>query len=951
MGAAVPYFPTWIPEDDLLLKNAVEAGASLESLAKGAVQFSRRFSIKELRERWHALLYHPEISAGAAARMVELELSASSAPKSNKLCKVKGQEVVSEKRKVDNVRSNYYAMRKKICNGSTNFADPSYHISQGAHVGFMGNEGSHLQEQMNELAVRSCMEGTPIGDNFRATESDFDIGSQDYSQLETVGSVLHGFHPSGAASLTNELHDENITSSCLYGFTGDNMSSIPVETAVGIGISSFNQENLEKDFSQILADNPVDFHNRLEIQETGLQRSMEMSDIFVDHDLEVKPLPVYDSVERKSSDILPGFGKNQTFNSATTASKSPCRQSRFSTPQNGDSIWGTIGGVSAITNERERGDKGQNEETFLKSPIDGIKKISSPELATIITELNDAAITSGAVDDSFAQSDFMELSNSLLNYVSEGDLLYLNVDEKDMDRACLDGLSSILLNSPKDVDQEDSSKLVEPKDLATAKTRTVDSGHIKEEDAMQPLDSGPVDQCHVCDSEANVPSIPTCSFHLPEDVEITNCVHNTEDPNIPCNKDIFPPKPALRPCFPSVLPHNPDRITMSNSFSDKETCSRRTSDPSLGISRADIEMRGHMHGSPYVPGSSALAEIGLKDVGQCERVKLENPASDSLSTCSMNTGAGAENRKECNITPTSKTAKGPTLQEHITTPRSGKGDFCYSTETFALEDSAAYAKSYPENAVNSKKHGVDSQPEVVRHAAQLSLAEQGNGDIHVSNVHEMGGLGQVNTVSMSDKEGQHCESEDDVPYFSDIETMILDMDLPPIDYDTFFGQEEVRHQHGNNRQELMRLEKLATSYMQRAATKRGAFAVFYGRRLKHYITKFEVSLGRATGDVNVDIDLRREGRANKISRRQAIIRMEEDGSFYITNLGKKAISVNSKDIASGHRLCLGSGSLVEIRGLRFIFEANPKLVKQYITNMNERKTKNKCADANMNQSL
>ncbi|KAF3796696.1 Microspherule protein 1 [Nymphaea thermarum] len=919
MGATVPYFPTWIPEDDLLLKNAVEAGASLESLAKGAVQFSRRFSIKELRERWHALLYHPEISAEAAARMVELELSASNAPKFNKLCKVKGQEVVPEKRKVDNVRSNYYATRKKICNDSTNFVDSSYHIPQGAHVGFMGSEGSHLQEQMNELAVRNCVEGTPIGDNFRATESGFDIGSQDFSQLERVGSVLHGFHASGAAPLTNDLHDGNITSTCLYGFTGDNISSIPVENAVAIGISSFDQENLEKDFSQILAENPVNFQNRLEIQETSLQQSMEMNDIFVDHDLEVKPLPEYDSIDRKTNDTLPGFGKIQTFNSATTDSKSPCTQSRFSSPPNGETIWGTVGGISSsITNEGECRDKGQNEDTFLKSPIDGIKKISSPELATIITELNDAVVTSGAMDDSFAvsQSEFMELSNSLLSYVGEGDLLYLNVDEKDMDRACLDGLGSIFLNSPKDVDQEDSSKLVEPRESAAAKTcsQIVDGGHIKEEDAMQPLDSDSADQCHVCDSEANVPSIPTCNFHLPEGVEIRNCILNTEDPNIPCNNDIFPSKPASRPCFPSIVQHNPDQIIMSNSFSDKETCNRRTSEPSLAVMRADLEMHGHMHVSPYVPGPSALVEIGLKDVGHCERVKVENLTSDSPSTSSMNASAGAESRKECIIAPsTSKTAKGLSLQDHATTPRPGKGDFCYSTETLDLEDSAAYAKSYPENAVNIKKHGVDSQLEVVKHATQLALAEQVTGGIHVSNTHEVGCLEQVTHVSTSDKEEQHCESEDDVPYFSDIETMILDMDLPPIDHDMFFAQEEIRYQHGNNRQEIMRLEKLATSYMQRAATRCGAFAVFYGRRLKHYITKFEVSLGRATGDVNVDIDLRREGRANKISRRQAIIKMEEDGSFYITNLGKKAISVNSKDIASGHRLCLGSGSLIEVR--------------------------------------
>lgn len=39
---------------------------------------------------------------------------------------------------------------------------------------------------------------------------------------------------------------------------------------------------------------------------------------------------------------------------------------------------------------------------------------------------------------------------------------------------------------------------------------------------------------------------------------------------------------------------------------------------------------------------------------------------------------------------------------------------------------------------------------------------------------------------------------------------------------------------------IVRLEQGAHSYMQRTIASRGAFAVFYGRRLKHYIKKTEV---------------------------------------------------------------------------------------------------------------
>ncbi|XP_039031843.1 microspherule protein 1-like [Hibiscus syriacus] len=68
---------SWIPEDDLLLKNVIETSASLEALAKGAVQFSRKFTVRELQDRWRALPYDPVISDQAAACMIEVELSAS----------------------------------------------------------------------------------------------------------------------------------------------------------------------------------------------------------------------------------------------------------------------------------------------------------------------------------------------------------------------------------------------------------------------------------------------------------------------------------------------------------------------------------------------------------------------------------------------------------------------------------------------------------------------------------------------------------------------------------------------------------------------------------------------------------------------------------------------------------------------------------------------------------
>lgn len=92
----------------------LQAGASLEALAKGAVRFSRKFTVRELRDRWRSLLYDPDVSAEASARMVEHELSFSgNSPTILRRRSV--MEAPPGKRKAESAREMYYAMRKRMC--------------------------------------------------------------------------------------------------------------------------------------------------------------------------------------------------------------------------------------------------------------------------------------------------------------------------------------------------------------------------------------------------------------------------------------------------------------------------------------------------------------------------------------------------------------------------------------------------------------------------------------------------------------------------------------------------------------------------------------------------------------------------------------------------------------------------------------------------------------------
>lgn len=58
---ALSKFHRWTPQDDLLLKNAVEKGLHEDDIQR-QVKFSSKFSKEEIKERWRALLYEPGVA-------------------------------------------------------------------------------------------------------------------------------------------------------------------------------------------------------------------------------------------------------------------------------------------------------------------------------------------------------------------------------------------------------------------------------------------------------------------------------------------------------------------------------------------------------------------------------------------------------------------------------------------------------------------------------------------------------------------------------------------------------------------------------------------------------------------------------------------------------------------------------------------------------------------------
>lgn len=114
-------------------------------------------------------------------------------------------------------------------------------------------------------------------------------------------------------------------------------------------------------------------------------------------------------------------------------------------------------------------------------------------------------------------------------------------------------------------------------------------------------------------------------------------------------------------------------------------------------------------------------------------------------------------------------------------------------------------------------------------------------------------------------------------------------------------------------------------------------AVLRGRLVRYLMRSKEITIGRSTHDHTVDVDLSLEGPAWKVSRRQGTIRLRNNGDFFLSSEGKRAIYVDGRPILAGNKYRLNNNSVVEVAGLRFIFLINQELInviRQEVAKMN-----------------
>lgn len=186
---------------------------------------------------------------------------------------------------------------------------------------------------------------------------------------------------------------------------------------------------------------------------------------------------------------------------------------------------------------------------------------------------------------------------------------------------------------------------------------------------------------------------------------------------------------------------------------------------------------------------------------------------------------------------------------------------------------------------------------------------------------------------LDDQSVQPLPKADQVLNFSDAEQMVDDAKLKD-SRDEVLEQELMiadRHQKREIKQleqELPRWQVLVDSItgMNSPDFDNQTLAALRGRMVRYLMRSREITLGRATKDKQIDVDLSLEGPAWKISRQQGIIKLKNNGDFFIANEGRRPIYIDGRPVLSGNKWKLNNNSVLEIAGLRFVFLINQELI-------------------------
>nr|XP_009858851.1 microspherule protein 1-like [Ciona intestinalis] len=186
---------------------------------------------------------------------------------------------------------------------------------------------------------------------------------------------------------------------------------------------------------------------------------------------------------------------------------------------------------------------------------------------------------------------------------------------------------------------------------------------------------------------------------------------------------------------------------------------------------------------------------------------------------------------------------------------------------------------------------------------------------------------------LEDQVVQPLPQGDHILSFSDAEDMLDDQELSAprdeaVDHEMRISDRKQKREIKQLEEEIPRWEYLVSSVtgVPTQELDQHTVAVLRGRLVRYLMRSKEITIGRSTEFVTVDIDLSLEGPASKISRRQGTIKMKSNGDFVFANEGKRPMFIDGKAIQTGSKAKLFHESVLEIGLLRFVFLINQNLV-------------------------
>lgn len=641
--------------------------------------------------------------------MANFELSASPLPsKFFKFGQSKEQKIVSVKRKADSVRTSYYAMCKRTRHDTLDFKDFNFLVDP---------ENGNCVVNGNEPLPETCEPECPTLNHFS------NVDPPHYDLPENTIDVDVAFN--------------GVTANGFYTGVDENF---PID-----------QINITEEESQILEDN-VPLTGAAD--ELADPVDLDLDNLITDEVLQEMSMSAFGQINNGPANLRSEYGEDYNM---------------FDSP-----------------------------ELDCGNSFDNLQLSSLPDVSVWRAEEPD--IRCGSLKDSLACEEgyLEELSNSLLNFTGDEELFLMDAVGKDgIDKSYYDGLSSLLLNSPiadcpDQIHEKDETELLltshaDVRNPSVSCRAEVDNNARKAEtDLLVAFDAhlrDPPVSCRaevddIAASQANGVQVVKLEFQMPTSAsvkdprfpELTNgvivCTLNTEDPVVPSNDDVF--LPFNEP--PPTISYSPKSASRK---SNKPVASSVNDYGYKASGRGKVLMQvehNNSIGLGACASSQATGSRGLAEpvYGSKMKRKLSNgheSHTPSRSAVISSGGLGGNN----NATNTNHGPLHANPKEKLLRVCSGKQ--LSNNMTKFSHDKPALGNGFRNHVQPNGSSLIQEQ-----HAAlpledyQLQHAETGSSDVMQSEL--VVNPQKLDEDQKLDEEEQYIESDDDVPYYSDVEAMV-----------------------------------------------------------------------------------------------------------------------------------------------------------------------------------